>query len=543
MVVVVEKEKERKGNEQQYTSTSTSASNNNNNPNELFDAVEGLRCFLFPLTWHQIYMPVVPLQLRDHLMAPVTYLCGACREDLGEALDALKLDNCVVADLGDDVVLDAIDYLRLRRRRRDAAEAMLVQQVAALRTEEKKAMSQSAALSDDEDEAGEADEECSDDEYLGPDWVCRALVDNDKQQPAAADSRAALPAGSVRIVGGCFDNFRSALRRWRREVRPAVRRLPRAARGRCASTPTKIRTPDAVLRGTARRPRQQQPQAGDRACFPPFTRSRSSADRRSAPLFEVRQRQRAAMILQQQAAATAMNETATTTTTTTATTMQPPQRSSWDVPMPWTSTVWISRLLPPRTAAAAASSIFSGSGSSRSERRRPLLSVRCGSPWHDWCPGARGAAPRRERHAAAGRGARSRRPQRDATAATATLALLLAVLALVLVLVIIIAAPAPVGGRWGATGMLPIVGCRRRCRRRVRARRSSRRRRSDADAPWKGQGVADVLPGSRRLVVVVVDDAPERVEHGAGAGGQAATPFAGDARDARRHPGAVLGGG
>jgi len=93
-------------------------------PKHLFDCLETLRAMLFPLTWYHIYLPALPnlAFMMGQLQAPVTYLAGACKSFEG-VMENIKLENCVVADLDDDVVLDALDYLRHRHEAHDAAVA------------------------------------------------------------------------------------------------------------------------------------------------------------------------------------------------------------------------------------------------------------------------------------------------------------------------------------------------------------------------------------------------------------------------------------
>jgi hypothetical protein len=72
----------------------------------LFDTLEALRALVFPLTWYHIYLPALPDAfegMTDNLGAPVTYLMG-CAKGAEMLMDNVKFENCVVADLDDDVV-------------------------------------------------------------------------------------------------------------------------------------------------------------------------------------------------------------------------------------------------------------------------------------------------------------------------------------------------------------------------------------------------------------------------------------------------------
>lgn len=77
-----------------------------NDSGPLFHTLESLRALAFPLTWYHIYLPVLPEAfegMTGQLQAPVTYLMG-CAKGVDELMENIKFENCVVADLDDDVV-------------------------------------------------------------------------------------------------------------------------------------------------------------------------------------------------------------------------------------------------------------------------------------------------------------------------------------------------------------------------------------------------------------------------------------------------------
>ena len=77
-----------------------------NDSGPLFHTLESLRALVFPLTWYHIYLPVLPEAfegMTGQLQAPVTYLMG-CAKGVDELMENVKFENCVVADLDDDVV-------------------------------------------------------------------------------------------------------------------------------------------------------------------------------------------------------------------------------------------------------------------------------------------------------------------------------------------------------------------------------------------------------------------------------------------------------
>ena len=77
-----------------------------NDSGPLFHTLEALRALVFPLTWYHIYLPVLPEAfegMTGQLQAPVTYLMG-CTKGVDELMENIKFENCVVADLDDDVV-------------------------------------------------------------------------------------------------------------------------------------------------------------------------------------------------------------------------------------------------------------------------------------------------------------------------------------------------------------------------------------------------------------------------------------------------------
>lgn len=77
-----------------------------NDSGPLFHTLESLRALAFPLTWYHIYLPVLPEAfegMTGQLQAPVTYLMG-CAKGVAELMENIKFENCVVADLDDDVV-------------------------------------------------------------------------------------------------------------------------------------------------------------------------------------------------------------------------------------------------------------------------------------------------------------------------------------------------------------------------------------------------------------------------------------------------------
>lgn len=67
------------------------------NLDTLSSCVQAANAFLYPMVWQHIFIPLLPLKMKDNLMAPMPFLCGVhesvLEHHVSEKFATIKLKN------------------------------------------------------------------------------------------------------------------------------------------------------------------------------------------------------------------------------------------------------------------------------------------------------------------------------------------------------------------------------------------------------------------------------------------------------------------